>query len=356
MKKMMVCVAGVACAASAFGQSSVTLYGAYDAGITYVSNQNGKSNAFFQGGIMTSTGFGIRGSEYLGNGTKAIFDLRNSTNSGTGAEQNGGIFGKAAWVGLANDKLGTVTLGNQADFMFKYLTDERWGPMKSYLPPTFTQAGPFPALNLPAGSVDFDRTANVFPTNNAIAYESTRFNGLKFGAMYGFGQQAGSLSKDSTQSFGMDYANNTVNLQAAYTYTRFPNINNGNNGIRNWGLGGRTALFGGDVAIMFSNTENTFNKGQVNVFQIDVTHPVAPSTTLGVSYQFDMGNQVLNDDKAQQISMNLMYSLSVRTDIYLMALYQHASGKDAFAYISGAGSPSSNQNQMAVRLAIVTRF
>jgi hypothetical protein len=70
-------LAGTFIASAAHAQSSVTLFGMMDTGITYVSNQSGKSNVKMDDGVNGPNLWGMRGSEDLGGGTKAIFELVN---------------------------------------------------------------------------------------------------------------------------------------------------------------------------------------------------------------------------------------------------------------------------------------
>ncbi|KAF1027241.1 MAG: Outer membrane porin protein [Burkholderia plantarii] len=77
-------------ASPAFAQSSVTLYGVADNAITYVNNQNGHSNVYLRDGNLYASKFGLRGSEDLGGGTHAIFDLQAGFNLNTGAQAASG--------------------------------------------------------------------------------------------------------------------------------------------------------------------------------------------------------------------------------------------------------------------------
>jgi predicted porin len=115
-------------AAAAHAQSSVTLYGIVDVGLSYVNNaQTGRSSAGLRGAPQTAltdahaTGmsgsrWGLRGSEDLGGGLKALFVLENGfmVNNGTLA-QGGAEFGRQAYVGLSSAAAGTVTAGRQYD-------------------------------------------------------------------------------------------------------------------------------------------------------------------------------------------------------------------------------------------------
>ena len=249
--KIITCTVVTLVASSANAQSSVTLFGAIDAGLTWVSNADGHSNTFMQGGISNNTGFGISAIEDLGGGTRAIAKLLNTFDIASGSLYAPSMMYRYSYVGLDNDSLGRVTMGLQTDFMFNYMTIDRWGPMLASLEPTFTQGGPYPGLGAPAfGSMDFLRTADLYSTPNAVTYESPRVAGFKFGALYGFGGQAGAFSQNSTQSLGASYNAGPFAFDTAYTYTKFPTINSGNSGLRDWGVGGRVPIGQGFVALM----------------------------------------------------------------------------------------------------------
>ena len=70
-------------------QSSVTLYGLIDAGITYsnkVATTGGHDKLVKYGdGVASGSRWGIRGTEDLGGGLKALFVLENGFSSGDGS-------------------------------------------------------------------------------------------------------------------------------------------------------------------------------------------------------------------------------------------------------------------------------
>ena len=111
-------VAGVAlamAAGSACAQSSITLFGTMDAGVTYVSNEKGHSAVILSNGNNIPNFWGLKGSEDLGGGTKAVFLLMDQYNLGTGAiiGNSSGLGARNAYVGLSNYRWGSLTAGQQ---------------------------------------------------------------------------------------------------------------------------------------------------------------------------------------------------------------------------------------------------
>ena len=86
-----------------------------DAGITYVNNTGGSHVVKFDDGVAYGNRFGLKGTEDLGGGLKAVFTLESGFHLGNGQLGFGGAeFGRQAYVGLQND-WGTLSFGNQLD-------------------------------------------------------------------------------------------------------------------------------------------------------------------------------------------------------------------------------------------------
>ncbi|MEX3765092.1 porin [Paraburkholderia phenoliruptrix] len=213
MKRAFVAIAMSACG-SARAQSSVTLYGIIDAGATYtnrVSTSTGKGSVVqFTSGSAQGSRWGLRGSEDLGGGTKTLFVLENGFNVGTGALGQGGLeFGRQAYVGLAGN-YGTLTLGRQYDFIGEVFPAFAIGAN--------TPAGVL-AWSLPAyasGGNLLDNRVWGVQTNNAVKYRSPTINGFSFGAMYGFGNVAGSMGRNSSSNYVATYDNGPFSAALAY--------------------------------------------------------------------------------------------------------------------------------------------
>ena len=95
----------------AHAQSNVQVYGLIDAGVEHLTNAgpNGADmNRVISGGKNTSR-WGFRGSEDLGGGLKAVFNLEGGILLDTGA-QDGALFKRQANVGLEGG-FGRVVIG-----------------------------------------------------------------------------------------------------------------------------------------------------------------------------------------------------------------------------------------------------
>ena len=75
MKKSLLALAVLAASGAAMAQSSVTLYGVADTGVTYTSGKEDVYGLTLLGG-NTNSRLGFRGVEDLGGGLKALFNLQ----------------------------------------------------------------------------------------------------------------------------------------------------------------------------------------------------------------------------------------------------------------------------------------
>jgi predicted porin len=377
MKKSLIVVAVAASFASvAHAQSSVTLYGLVDAGLTYTSNVNHNAKwAAGSGGIDQSM-FGLRGSEDLGNGLKAIFTLESGFNVNNGGlANNKGMFNRQAFVGLSSAQFGTVTLGRQYDAAQDYLAPltatGSWGG--TYF------AHPFNNDNL--------NTNGGQSVNNSVKYSSANYAGFTFGGTYGFSNQAGGFANNRQYSIGAAYQWQGLHLGAAYAQQNNPaaNTSGASDGVLA-NSGGimtgdfRQRQFGAAASYSFGpatvgaawtqsridNVVGTQQSLRANNYEVNGKYNLTPALGLGVAYTFTDGKGygVAADGgsasvRYHQIGLQADYSLSRRTDVYAQAVYQHAMGDGGVASIySGDNSqlPSSSKNQTAATVGLRHRF
>jgi predicted porin len=113
MKKSLLALAALsAFATAAQAQSSVSVYGILD--VNHTSSDNSTEASSFQGANgLTTSRLGFRGTEDLGGGLKAEFQLESKLTPGTGVAGTSGaaLFNRESWVGLSDAKLGSIRAG-----------------------------------------------------------------------------------------------------------------------------------------------------------------------------------------------------------------------------------------------------
>lgn len=350
----------------ALAQNSVSLSGVIDGGVTYVNNQHGGAAALFDSGILTPTTWTLRGSEDLGGGLQAIFELTSQFDLGSGATipGSGQIFNRTAYAGLASNRFGTLTLGNQYDFMFQTLTLGRYDGALLFGGLYDFRQGPFTALaipNNPTGSFDFDRMAGATRVPSSVEYRSPDLYGLTYGALYGFGGVPGSFSANSTLSGGVNYERGPLGLGAAYVEVKYPQLGNGHDGIRNFGFGAHYDLGNVIAMLLYTNTKNTASGAYIDVYKAGTFWQVTGPWALGLDYEYMKGNAVLDNNRAQQVTTALQYNFSKRTVAYIEAIYQRAGGDGQLtqAWINGLNQPdgaASNRSQTLARVGLQMKF
>lgn len=125
LKKLLTAMGLIALTGTALAQSNVTVYGVIDAGMRHDSSANAAGDnktAMVSGGQSTSR-IGFRGTEDLGNGLTARFQLEGGYNPTSGtSSQNGStgsvLFDRFAFVGLGHKKFGEIQMGRNTTATF----------------------------------------------------------------------------------------------------------------------------------------------------------------------------------------------------------------------------------------------
>ncbi|MBB5424131.1 putative porin [Paraburkholderia atlantica] len=184
-------------------QSSVTLYGSVDVGIDFVSNSQGKQLYQVSSGKRTPDRWGLLIKEDLGGGNSAFARLEAGFVTNSGAQINPtSFFNRDAYVGVSNNRWGSLSLGNIDDYIYQYV-----GRLNNSVPGISSFYNPG----------NLDGLANTHALNNAVKYETINFHGFQAGVMNAFGNQAGNFSAGRQYSFGAQYLKGPVMLGVAYT-------------------------------------------------------------------------------------------------------------------------------------------
>ncbi|MDT8839072.1 porin [Paraburkholderia fungorum] len=385
-KKVLTAATLAVFASTAHAQSSVTLYGLIDAGISYVNNSKtatGHDNLVkYDDGVAQGSRWGLRGTEDLGGGLKALFVLENGFNSGNGTlGQGGALFGRQAYVGLSQNNVGSLTFGRQ----YSFSTD--------YLGGNYSTGGQTVAGNYAYHINDVDQLTSS-RINNAVKFSSANFAGLTFGAMYGFSNQAGAFAgapatgttaapvagSSRAYSLGVNYANGPFGIGAAYTDIRYPsqatpafstsiaNVTTGSvRDLRTFGVGGRYSIGAATLWALYTNTHFTPVTGGSTTFaayEAGAKYAFTPALTAGAGYTY-MHLSGANKGHWNQADLSVDYALSKRTDVYALGIYQIAAGRNgtqdlqaqigsSTSYFNTSGTGS--DNQLAFRVGIRHKF
>ncbi|CAJ0822036.1 porin [Ralstonia flaminis] len=343
----------LAAAGSAHAQSSVTLYGSLDAGIGYVSNLHGSSSFFAQQGTYQADRWGLMGVEDLGSGLKSVFKLESGFSTITGAMSSAGtLFNRQAYVGLSDNRVGTITLGRQTDFHFEML-----GPLS-----TAQALGDFSAFH--PGNID--GLGNTLPVqlSNTVKFRSQTFAGITLGAMYGFTNTASSTAGHSI-SLGATYANGPLNLAAAYSeyhdrtlnlasglgLTSFQGVNLAGGApfvaghVKNAGIGGSYQLGAFKLHGIVTQVRIERN-GQTDSYR---SVDAGVNFQLTPAYQIDAGawTTTLAGQRWTQLTLANVYELSKTTQLYADLMVGQAS-RGAVATTLGIGASSSNRQTVVL--------
>ena len=385
-KHIFLLAASTACAAPAFAQNSVTLYGLIDEGLNYTNNVQGGHNYELASGDVQGSRWGLKGTEDLGNGLKAVFQLENGFDVNSGRlGQSSRMFGRQAFVGLSSDA-GTVTLGRQYDAVVDYLApttaNGNWGG------------------SLLSHPFDNDNTDNSFRVNNTVKYASPDYAGFQFGGTYSFSNGTG-FSNNRQYSLGGQYQNGGLLVAAAYLQANNPGVTQGgaiatddanfaSSRLRIFG-GGINYTFGPATAgFVYTNTNisnptssayltsadslfpttgplagATLNALKFQNFEVNGKYQLTPALYVGAQYVYTVEHyeSTLGGVKPKIHTFGLMvdYNLSKRTDVYIQGAFQKVAGDSTgssldHAFIPGTDDVSSTSKQAVARVGIRHKF
>ncbi|MHA3903457.1 porin [Castellaniella sp. WN] len=359
MKKTLLAaalLAGFATAGVAQAETSVTLYGIVDTGYGYQSYKYDHAGADvtsktsgLRSGTVNGNRFGLKGSEDLGDGLRAIFQLEQGFDLGTGNGSSSRQFHRQAFVGLSSDNWGTFTMGRQysAGVMVGDLAANGW--------------------NL--GDMDkvFGGVGYANRIDNSFKYVTPDFAGFKLIALYGSeGNDAidrvdgkgfaavksiwdgtkltdaepGSRERTSRVSVGLTYANGPISAGASYD--RSGQTEN-ENAITSWNVNAaydfevvKLSLaygqdrhgklgWGSGVDGLNDALDVAYADLKSNNYHVGLSAPIGGGTLYaGWNYSTSNLDDHWADGTAGSIStyqINYFYPLSKRTGVYTYASY-----------------------------------
>jgi len=403
MKKSLIALAVLgAIAGAAQAQSSVTIYGIVDTGLTYqnkvatattngVASSNGSKFAV-NSGIIQGSRLGFKGVEDLGGGLKALFQLEAGFSNDTGGLQSdtgtSTLFRRKSVVGLGGD-FGSVLLGRQTDILDDV---SQW-----------TSVQDFGGVTGNVGH-NLDRLEGT-RTNNSIRYNTPDLSGFSGSLIYGFGETAGQTSSGQSFGLGGQYANGPLGLFAAYyqsklgktpsdvslingapvpgTGTNTFSGNAGDTALKTFTLGasyqvGPARLYGnwsrvkqplavssgfvpGVSTALPTNSFGigSFNNNKADIFELGVNYAVTAPLHLLASVQYSKLTFVDPNSptgKLTQANLGTDYFLSKRTDLYAFVSFLKAKDTVNPGILGSNNGTGDANNQTAVAVGIRHKF
>jgi predicted porin len=321
MKKSLLALAVLAASGAAMAQSSVTLYGVADTGVTYTSGKENVYGLTHLGG-NTNSRLGFRGVEDLGGGLKATFQLEAGVGIDDGTDYftgSGMAFRRISKLGIEGG-FGAVSMGRE--LTASYMAVSRYD--------VFGDTGIGASLAWKNG---YDAR-----TQNAISYYTPTISGFRAGINYGFGEQVKArdsryvgvgLAYDNgpiSVGFGYDRQNNVAPTAAAALF-----ITKTAQDLSTWQLGGSYNFGVAKAAALYKETEYKDIPGsdaptaKLKTFGLGVTAPVGAGE-VRASYNHHRLTGLGDTLKADQFSLGYVHNLSKRTALY--GTYAYIKNKD----------------------------
>jgi predicted porin len=336
--------------ASAYAQSSVTVYGLLDAGVVKERGCDGCTTKL-SSGVASGSRLGVRGTEALDDNLSAVFALEAGLLVDTGrSDQGGTLFGRQAYVGLQG-KFGSVTLGRQYNLEYLALTDVG-DPFKGGMAGSATNLVGYSSKRV----------------DNSIQYSSPAFRGVSAAASYGAGEIAGDASANRAWGISIGLETGPLTVRVAHQNRNVAKVTPaaalGNNmDAKNTILAANVQLGRATAYAAYSanrgwgssplwNPDNPYGAAVASTPSTDsrdvlvgVAVP-AGATTFLASYIRKNDRDLANRD-ADQLAVGATYAVSHRTDFY--AAYSHIKNKNGAGYTVGnATEPGSGSSAVNI--------
>lgn len=341
-----------ACAVGVHAQTNVQVYGVMDAGVEVLTNATptgGTETRVISGGKNTSR-FGFRGSEDLGGGLKAVFNLEGGVylDNGTG---DSALFKRHAYVGL-DGHYGRLVIGRSFSTSYDMVLQfDPIGYSPNYSWATSTN-GSGPSKYGMATAFD-----------NLIKY-SGKTGDFNYGASLGLGEQPGGASDGRKYAVGAAWHHAGFGLMANYEQINGNAVvaatgNRDQTTATHFGADYKTSLWRATAGMRIYKLDSgkaATPDVEGNTYWAGVSYYVKPAWTFtGAVYHVDVRNVAAGADADPTLYvLRAMYSMSKRTTLYATAGFANAKNDKLVSLArDGAGYAST---QRGITLGIQHRF
>ncbi len=353
MKKRLIAVAALALVSGmAAAQSAVTIYGNVDIGVLTQNHAPAgtASTTLANGGISPSI-WGFRGSEDLGDGLKANFNLEGHFKPDTGALESGAnasgnaLFRRQSNVGLSGG-FGTVTIGNQySPAILAFAATDPRGLRENF---SGLYSWAYNSGALTAGN-NGNNDVGVF-LQNAISYSNT-VGPVGIAAGYSLSETKGAI-----YSLGATYSG-PVSLSAAFQQTNKPGTSDRQSSIYTVGGAYTMGAFTGKLNYLRGLNKDiaTTAETKVGVIGLGLDWKTASNNTAMAAVYFgkDKNNGA---DKTTTLILSDEYALSKRTTLYGQLAYANAKAGATLLTTVVAGGTAADTNTSLLNVGIKHSF
>ena len=345
-KSLLAIVAAVSCIGAAQAQSNVNLHGLVDVyvGSLKAPGSADRTNALNSGGMTTSY-WGLSGTEDLGGGLKVKFNLGAFFQADDGAQGrfNGDkFFSRDANVGISGS-FGTLTLGRSMAPNFI--------PTISFNPfgDSFAVSPLVMHANMPtsyAAPVSLNTTASDTGWSNQVVYSTPEVGGLSANLFYQFGERAGNNGANNI-AVNAFYNLDKLSLTAFYEQADMlgnpsPTYTVGSS-AKNWMMGATYDLGVAKLYGTYGQSEKELSNVtalEMDTYSLGLDVPVTKAGTVKAAYALtdrDWSNGASN--KRQTFTLGYDHLLSKRTDVYSAVVWDrdtfHVQNKSGTSLVAG---------------------
>ncbi|QXZ10243.1 porin [Comamonas sp. Y33R10-2] len=322
-------IALAAASLSAQAQSSVQLTGTIDSYAGSVKLAGQERVASVGSGGMTTSWWGIKGTEDLGGGLKADFNITSFFRGDTGAPGRfdaDPFFSRDANVGLSGG-FGRVSLGRglAPNFLPTVMTNP-FGDSFT-VSPLVLHAN----MNAPGWSANNQTTASNTGWSNQILYSTPSFGGLKANVHYQLGEQSSSGNKGKKNvGLNLMYSGGPLSLTAFYERAQISNPVAPAIVIptkSNWMLGGSYDFSVVKLYATYGQAKINDQKRENTTYSLGLDVPVSGTAgtvkAAAARTKAEVGG--FNAGTRTTFSVGYDHFLSKRTDVYAVAMYDRVS-------------------------------
>jgi predicted porin len=315
----------------AAAQSNVTLYGVVDMAVESADNGGPSGrHTFVNSGDQSTSRFGFRGTEDLGNGLKAIFNIESGFVADTGVSDSAGLFQRRAVVGLEG-AFGTVTLGRE------------YSPINSIAAATDEFGQGFYGSDLSA----FGTGRVTRRLSNSVNYRSADWMGLRLLATYSAGEKTTGPSGD-LKGLGLEYANAGLYLGAAYHIVK----NDANTQDKEYGAGAGytfSELGGFEIKANYLGADPHGPNNRFKEYNLGAGYPFGANKIL-VNLKQD---KLETGAKGNAWAIAYSYALSKRTNVYATYASMNNNNLASFALNSSSNSVGPQNTSVTPAVTLV---